>query len=665
MEVGRSQTGRSMPVQGGSGRAGFHRVSLELSAVTCRFRPAVFLLAALVGFFGPLHIEAQTGNNLDVQVVMEPGQEFAPGWILASPRFSSNLTYPIIVDDQGVLRYNALHPYQGFNFDQNANGELSWFSTTLTRWHRLDSTLNFAGAIEFDGADVDYHDLEIREDGSRLLMGKEILTVDISDSALVGDEPTRAVIDCILQEQDPAGNITWTWRATDHIPPTWCTHCNWASNLLDAYHHNAFETQENGDILLCLRNMDLVVLIDHDTGESVWNLGGPFSDFTFVDDHGAFAQQHDAQILPGDRLLLFDNATGSEPLVSRGVEYQLNVEAGTATVVEEWLHPDGNFASSQGSIQRLEDGGTLISWGTAGSNQFFGGMITEYGPAGDLRGSIYYPGNHYSYRARKVPQGALPLHIGCTDPTACNYDAQAVVEADCVTVGSACDDGNACTLGDQVMADCSCLGESLPVGPDDDLCLDPVAVNYNPCSTLPFDDGSCQYLVPFRVDATGWSPVPSTMSLSIAGGEALQLQQGGFGTWHGTLLVGSGVVSYSFLADGVSDGLMRTLDLSYPTPWDGGEVRACFGLDATACPGCTDPDDASFSPFALDDILCGAGPIGCTEPAAVNYDPAAFFDDGSCSFSTVDDCPQDLTGDGLIGVADVLDLLTYFGSVCN
>lgn len=619
----------------------------------------------MAGLLGPSPLMAQTNDGLDVQVIMEPGQEFGPGWILASPRFSSNLTYPIIVDDQGILRYNELHPYQGFNFDQNPNGELSWFSTTLGRWHRLDSALNFSGAIEFDGADVDYHDLEIREDGSRLLMGKEIITVDISDSALVGDEPTRAVIDCILQEQDAAGNITWVWRATDHIPPTWCSHCNWASNLLDAYHHNAFETQENGDILLCLRNMDLVVLIDHDTGESVWNLGGPASDFAFTDAHGAFAQQHDAQILPGDRLLLFDNATGSEPLVSRGVEYQLNLEAGTATVVQEWSHPDGNFASSQGSIQRLDDGGTLISWGTAGSNQFFGGMVTEYDADGGLRGSIYYPGNHYSYRARKVSAGALPLYIGCTDPMACNYDPQAVVEADCVTVGSACDDGNPCTLGDQIMEDCSCLGESLPVGPEDDLCLDPAAVNFNPCSTLPFDDGSCQYLVTFRVDPTNWSPVPSSMALNIAGSEAIQLQPGGFGTWHGTLLLSSGVVSHSFLADGVSDGVSRTLDLTFPTAWDGSEVRACFGLEATACPGCTDPDDAAFSPFSVDDILCGAGPIGCTEPEAVNFDPGAFFDDGSCSFSLENQCPQDLTGDGLIGVADVLDLLTYFGSYCN
>lgn len=386
MNHGQSQDGRRLALQFGSRWGGFRRCPREFSRGGCRFCSVLLFLLGVVGLNGPLPLAAQTTNGLELEVVMEPGQEFGSGWILASPRFSSNLTYPIIVDAQGVVRYNELHPYHGFNFDQNPNGELSWFSTTLGRWHRLDSALNYAGAIQFDGADVDYHDLEIREDGSRLLMGKEIITVDISDSALVGDEPSRAVIDCILQEQDAAGNITWVWRATDHIPPTWCSHCNWTANLIDAYHHNAFETQENGDILLCLRNMDLVVLIDHDTGESVWNLGGPLSDFAFTDPHGAFAQQHDAQILPGDRLLLFDNATGSEPLVSRGVEYQLNLEEGTATVVEEWSHPDGNFASSQGSIQRLEDG-DAHQLGHGRVQRILRGrghrVWTEWGPAGD------------------------------------------------------------------------------------------------------------------------------------------------------------------------------------------------------------------------------------------------------------------------------------------
>ena len=42
-----------------------------------------------------------------------------------------------------------------------------------------------------------------------------------------------------------------------------------------------------------------------------------------------------------------------------------------------------------------------------------------------------------------------------------------------------------------------------------------------------------------------------------------------------------------------------------------------------------------------------------------------FVDDGSCILDTEDDCQPDLNEDGLIGVADVLELLSYFGLFCE
>jgi len=603
-------------------------------------------------------------ESLDVAVVVEPGQSFSPGWILVSPRVSANQTYPIIVNGQGEVAYNQLTPLHGFNFDQNPNGQLSWFSTLQGEWHVLDSNLATTESVIFQGASEDFHDLELREDGTRLLMGKENVFVDVSDSVPPPDDPEKAVIDCLLQEQDAAGNVTWFWRATEHIPPTWCSHCNWEASLIDAYHHNAFETQADGNILLCLRNMDLVVLIDKQTGGIVWHLGGPESDFEFTEPHGAFAQQHDAHLLPDDRILIYDNATGSEPLVSRGVEYQLNFEAGTASLVQEWPHPEGSFASSQGSIQRLEDGGTLIGWGNALSSVLGGGSASEFAPDGTLRGTVYYPSGNVSYRARKVPMDALPLHVGCTNPEACNFSEEAIVDQGCILAGDLCDDGNPCTVADIIQSDCGCAG-FFPPSTNDGQCQDPVAVNFNPCSTLPLDDGSCQYAVTFRVDASQSGSIPESMMLELPGFVPLDMEQGGFGTWKAEVILQSGEVGFSFLADGVADDVVRTLDLTFPAAWDGGEVRACFGLDASACPGCTDPDDVSFSPFATDDVLCGAGPTGCTVEGADNFDATAIFDDGSCTFQAESDCPMDLTGDGVIGISDVLSLLTYFGLACD
>ena len=147
--------------------------------------------------------------------------------------------------------------------------------------------------------------------------------------------------------------------------------------------------------------------------------------------------------------------------------------------------------------------------------------------------------------------------------------------------------------------------------------------------SLTFDDGSCLYELDFPIDATGWQTVPDAVSLSWAGQPGLALQPGGFGTWTGSLLVGNGIWTVELMADGVSDGLVREVDLTWPVSWDGGPLHFCLGEAAALCPGCQNPDDPRFSPFAGDNSLCGQGVgLGCTEPEAVNFDSGAFFEDG-------------------------------------
>jgi Ca2+-binding EF-hand superfamily protein len=83
--------------------------------------------------------------------------------------------------------------------------------------------------------------------------------------------------------------------------------------------------------------------------------------------------------------------------------------------------------------------------------------------------------------------------------------------------------------------------------------------------------------------------------------------------------------------------------------------------------------------------------MGCTDPVAINYNPAAtisnneiceyaecfgdFDNDGAITvndlltllthFGCELDCPTDLTGDDLVSVADLLEMLVVFGSLCE
>ena len=56
--------------------------------------------------------------------------------------------------------------------------------------------------------------------------------------------------------------------------------------------------------------------------------------------------------------------------------------------------------------------------------------------------------------------------------------------------------------------------------------------------------------------------------------------------------------------------------------------------------------------------------VGCTDPAACNYDEDATVDDGSCIIPEVDTCPMDLDESGSIDVSDFLTVLGQFGVIC-
>ncbi len=62
-------------------------------------------------------------------------------------------------------------------------------------------------------------------------------------------------------------------------------------------------------------------------------------------------------------------------------------------------------------------------------------------------------------------------------------------------------------------------------------------------------------------------------------------------------------------------------------------------------------------------IACGIP--GCTYEAAANYNSTATIDNGTCTFGPCEcSCPGDLTLDGFVGVADLLEFISLFGTNC-
>ena len=85
------------------------------------------------------------------------------------------------------------------------------------------------------------------------------------------------------------------------------------------------------------------------------------NDFLFINDplNGPH-KQHDARRLENGNLMIFDNGHGgNNPRPARVLEYEIDEQNLTATLIWEYSHPEGYVSQNQGSSQRLENGNTL------------------------------------------------------------------------------------------------------------------------------------------------------------------------------------------------------------------------------------------------------------------------------------------------------------------
>lgn len=163
-----------------------------------------------------------------------------------------------------------------------------------------------------------------------------------------------------LVEIAPDGTQTTVWSAWDCFDPDvtpgdepalgW-TFVN-ALNVAD----------DEAAYYISIRNFSSIVKIDRATGTCEWAVGGDAG--TFEVDGVSFKHEHQFKVFD-DRLLVFDNA-GLANNKSRVVEYQLDVEAQTAT--EIWrFEPEPSLNSFVlGDVDRLDNGDTLVTWSVAG-----------------------------------------------------------------------------------------------------------------------------------------------------------------------------------------------------------------------------------------------------------------------------------------------------------
>jgi hypothetical protein len=315
------------------------------------------------------------------------------GYLYLAPYSSSS--FNIIANKSGLIYWYSQPTWWSGDFKKQPNGYMTYWDGNLYKHIELD--LNYNPIDTFtcgNGYQADIHELRVLTNGYAFLIAYDTQTVDMSQ-IVQGGNPNASVIGLIIQELEENKNVVFQWRSWDHFQITDATHENLLSSVIDYVHGNAIEIENDDAILLSSRHLDEITKIDLTTGNIVWRLGGKNNQFTFINDTIGFSHQHAIRRTESGNITLFDNGNYHTPSFSRAVEYSLDEENKTATLVWQFRHNPDVYGAFMGYVQRLENGNTLISWGGANVT------VTEVTPAGSVVFEAKYPSGVYTYRAYK------------------------------------------------------------------------------------------------------------------------------------------------------------------------------------------------------------------------------------------------------------------------
>jgi hypothetical protein len=225
-----------------------------------------------------------------------------------------------------------------------------------------------------------HHDIFRKQDGNTLLIRTEDTPEQIRTQAA---DPRRRdyVHSDVIVEVTPDNEVVWEchlcdlldiercnpipasqdwWAGPNNNTVTDWTHTNTVQALPENKWYDAGDERfKPGNVLISLRQLDVLLLIDRNTRQIVWEYTGDYK--------GGLSGQHDSHMIekgiPGEgNIIIYDNgASPYKDLDHAGCSFILEVNPVTQEVVwvyddREWFH--SNFTSA---VQRLPNGNTMIT----------------------------------------------------------------------------------------------------------------------------------------------------------------------------------------------------------------------------------------------------------------------------------------------------------------
>jgi EmrB/QacA subfamily drug resistance transporter len=355
-------------------------------------------------------------------------RELAPGYIFTANFY--DLSEPPMVGQSGPLIIDRrlqpvwFHPVPESVVASNLSLQtyggkpaLAWWQGVVTNTGQTESgeyvvvDQHYQEVASLKGADgwvLTLHEFAIRGDDVWVTANKNI-PIDLSK---YGGAYNGALIDSAVQEYNlETGKLLRTWDALDHIPLK-DSYATLPTNGFpwDAYHVNAVEEIGNGTFLVSIRNTWAAYLVNIDTGNIEWTLGGKHSSFKFGPG-AAFQWQHDVALAPDSTVTMFDDhccqITSGGTYVpptgpSRGLALKLDQRTRTATLAAQYIRNSEFDADYMGNSQPLQNGNVFVGWG---SEPYF----SEYSRSGKLLFEGEFPRPDLTYRATLEQWAGLPL----------------------------------------------------------------------------------------------------------------------------------------------------------------------------------------------------------------------------------------------------------------
>ena len=350
-----------------------------------------------------------------VEVPNNDYEEIAPGYVFAAPqRGDSGQSGSLIVDNQGqVVWFRPMLDVsvRAMNFQmQTYRGKpvLTW-KESPGEYVVFDGSyreiFRFVAANDFRG---DHHEFLISPQNTALITIYDPVPQDLSS---VGGKKDGVAVQGIFQELDiETGHVLLEWHSLEHVGIDE-SYGKPGQDIdypgIDYFHINSIEVDHDNNLLVSARKTSAIYKIDRKTGEVIWRLGGKKSDFE-MGEGTRFAYQHDARRLPDGTISIFDNgktvfSNGYPKAVeeSRVIILDLDEREMTASLVQEYTHPDGQYAAAAGNAQVLPNGNVFVGWGRARS-------YSEFRHDGKLLyDARLRPGNR-SYKVFRFPWSAQP-----------------------------------------------------------------------------------------------------------------------------------------------------------------------------------------------------------------------------------------------------------------